>query len=509
MGGNAAADGPDFSCGIRLADHSDEGTIVGRVGDEPVLLTRIEQEWFAVSGTCTHYGAALGDGLISANEVRCPLHHACFDLKSGAVLRAPALDPLNRWRIDIEGDHLFVREKLKRERSAPDLHTDIQRIVIVGGGAAGFACANRLRALGYGGDITILSADGDPPCDRPNLSKDYLAGTAPEEWIPLRGEDWYREQRIELRLNTVVRAIDTSERTVTLGSGECLPFERLLLAMGSEPRRLEEQGLKGENVLTLRSLSDARAIIERIRPGSNVAIIGSSFIGLEAAAALRTRGANVTIVSPEHIPFERLFGPEIGQFVQKLHENHGCKFHLGTVAARFESPALMLADGSRITADLVLVGVGVTPRTSIAQAAGLEVDNGIWVDKHLETSCSGIFAAGDIAAYPDRLTGDRVRIEHWAVAERQGELAAANMLGLSLQFDSAPFFWTEQYGVSIRYVGHASDWDEARVDGDITTDRWLVRYYQRGKHLASASINRNRESLEDEIRIEEAMRTNG
>lgn len=498
MAEQAAASGPDFSSGISLSECPEQGTLAGRVGDDAVLLSHIDGEWFAVGGTCTHYGGVLANGLIGKREVRCPLHHACFDLKTGAVLRAPALDPLDRWKVEVEGDRLFIREKLPRAEQEKRGAPDVRRVVIVGGGAAGLACALELRKLGYDGEIIMLSADSDPPCDRPNLSKDYLAGTAPEEWIPLRGGDWYREQRVDLRLNSKVQSIDTSGRAVVLESGKRLPFDRLLLATGAEPGRLKDFG--GENVFTLRSLGDARAIIERAKVGSRAVIVGSSFIGLEAAAALRKRDVEVTVVAPEQVPFERVLGEELGRFVRKLHEDHGVRFHLGTVPARFEGGSVRLADGESVQADFVLVGVGVTPRTELADGAGLKVDNGVLVDGHLETSSPGIFAAGDVAAYPAK--DGRARIEHWTVAERQGQIVAANILGLNQAFNSAPFFWTEQYGVPIRYVGHAADWDEVRVEGEVGTDGSVVRYFRGGRHLASASINCDQANLEDELRLE-------
>jgi len=506
VGENAEASGPDFAKGIGVHECPEGTTVAGRVDDVPVLLSCIDGELFAINSTCTHYGGALAKGLIGKGEVRCPLHHACFDLKTGAVLRAPALDNLGRWKVEAEGDRIFVRHKLPAATTAP-VQTDVRKIVIVGGGAAGLACAKKLRHLGYEGEIAILSADGDPPYDRPNLSKDYLAGTAPEEWIPLRGDNWYAENKIDLRLNCFVQAVDTVGRAVVLESGERLPFDKLLLATGSEPRRLNEPGFSADNCVTLRTLQDARDLIAHAKPGARAVIIGSSFIGLEAAAALRTRKVEVAVVSPEHMPFQRVFGPELGAFIQKQHEDHGVRFHLGTVTARFEDGAVVLADGGRLPADFVLVGVGVVPRISVAEAAGLDVDHGVLVDECLETSCPGIFAAGDIAAYPDALTGARVRIEHWAVAERQGELAAANMLGGKERFRSAPFFWTDQYGVIIRYVGHATAWDKAAVDGEIGGESFVLRYSQGGRHLASASFNRDHEILEDELQLERAMST--
>jgi NADPH-dependent 2,4-dienoyl-CoA reductase/sulfur reductase-like enzyme/nitrite reductase/ring-hydroxylating ferredoxin subunit len=505
MGEDAAAAGPDFSQGVKLADIAEGATIGGRVGDEPVLLSRIDGELFAIGGACTHYGGALAEGLPSGGTVRCPLHHACFDLKTGEVLRAPALDPLDRWKVEIDGDLAFVREKLASPAPAEPRATEVARILIVGGGAAGLACANELRRLGYQGSVTMLSADHDPPCDRPNLSKDYLAGTAPEEWIPLRTDDWYRDNRIDLRLGVEVTAIDPEDCTVQFASGERLPFDRLLLATGAEPNRLSSPGFHGENVFTLRSLADARAIVGAAGSGKRAAVIGSSFIGLEAAASLRKRGVEVEVIAPENIPFERVLGAELGEFFQNLHQASGVRFHLGRVAASYDGRTVTLSDGAKIDADFVLVGIGVRPRIGLAEAAGLSTDNGVLVDQYLETSASGIYAAGDIAAYPEPISGDRARIEHWTVAERQGQVAAANMLGIRTKFDSAPFFWTEQYGVTLRYVGHATPADMVKVDGDITGRNATVRYFEDGRQRAAASLNRDHENLEDELALEKAV----
>jgi NADPH-dependent 2,4-dienoyl-CoA reductase/sulfur reductase-like enzyme/nitrite reductase/ring-hydroxylating ferredoxin subunit len=505
MGQGAVAEGPDLAAGIALKDCTRDGTMAARVGDTPVLLSHIDGDYFAIGATCTHYGGALAQGLIGKLDVRCPLHHACFDLKTGAVLRAPALDPVDRWRVEVEGERLFVRERLPPAPASGSLPPEVKQVVIVGGGAAGLACAIELRKLGYQGAITILSEDEDAPYDRPNLSKDYLAGTAQEEWMPLRGADWYDEQRIDLRLGTRVEAIDLDRREVSWGSGERLQFDRLLLATGAEPKRLDNEAFPDERVLTLRSFADARAIIEHAKAGSRASILGSSFIGLEAAAALRQRGVEVTVISPETTPFERVFGRELGELLQKLHQDHGVRFRLGSVAARFENGELLLANGDRVPADFVLAGIGVAPRTTLAEAAGLTVANGVWVDEHMETSSPGTYAAGDIAAYPDPLTGERVRIEHWTVAERQGQVAAANMLGERRRFDSAPFFWTEQHGLTVRYVGHAGSWDEATPGGPVSADECVLRYRRDSAHLASATINRDRTNLEDEVELEARM----
>jgi NADPH-dependent 2,4-dienoyl-CoA reductase/sulfur reductase-like enzyme/nitrite reductase/ring-hydroxylating ferredoxin subunit len=503
VGEAQAATGPDFSSGFPLGDIPEEGTVAGRVGDEPVLLSRFNGSLYAVSGACTHYGGHLADGVAEGTTVRCPLHHACFDLKTGQPLRAPALDPLDRWQVDIDSDRAYVSYKLRPQPDeAAEVETDVRRVVIVGGGAAGLACANELRRLGYSGEIVMLSADRDPPCDRPNLSKDYLAGTAPEEWLPLRGSQWYSENRVDLRLSTEVTRVDAAARTIHCASGENLAYDRLLIATGSEPNRLAAPGFDSDKVFTLRSIADARAIAELAKEGARAVVIGASFIAMEAAAALRARKVEVDIVSVEHVPFDRVFGIALGEHIKKLHEKNGVRFHLGCVASGFDGSAITTTARERIEADFVLVGIGVQPRLHVARCAGAELDNGVIVDSSMQTSVPGIYAAGDIAAYPDPASGERMRIEHWVVAERQGEVAAANMLGIKRHFDSAPFFWSEQFGTALRYVGHASKWDQVLVDGDIDSDSFVIRYFNEGVHCATATIGRDVDNLEDELALE-------
>ena len=507
MGEAAAATGPDLAQGIARDSLPDRAMIAGRVGDEAVLLFRSAADITAVSGTCTHYGAALADGLLDGETVRCPLHHACFSLRTGAALRAPAFEPLDRWRVEIEGERIFVREKLEASAAepGPGAETEVRAIVIIGGGAAGFACADRLRRLGYDGRLTMLSAERDPPLDRPNLSKDYLAGTAPEEWISLRDAQFYLDRKIDLRLGAEVVAIDTAARMLRTRSNDPVAFDRLLIATGSEPARPRLPGFELDNVHMLRSLSDARSIIDRAGSGSRAAVVGSSFIGMEVAAALRNRGVAVDVISLDTHPFERILGTEVGDFFRALHERNGVTFHLGQSIRDFDGRVVTLNNGRAIKADFVIAGTGVRPRTELAEAAGIAVDNGVLVNELLETSVPRIYAAGDIASYPGPMSGDRLRIEHWVTAEQQGQAAAANMLGLCQPFAKTPFFWSEQYGTAVRYVGHAARWDEVRIDGSIADGAFTARYFDEGRFVASASVGRDRASLEDELLLENAV----
>jgi NADPH-dependent 2,4-dienoyl-CoA reductase/sulfur reductase-like enzyme len=338
--------------------------------------------------------------------------------------------------------------------------------------------------------------------DRPNLSKDYLAGSAPEDWLPLRPDDFYAEQGIDLKLKAEVSAIDPRARNVVLGGGETIPYDRLLLATGAEPIRLPIPGVDQPHVHMLRSLDDCRAIIASAGGARRAVVIGASFIGLEVAASLRARDIEVHVVGLEQRPMERVLGPEMGDFVRSLHEEHGVIFHLGDTVSGIEGKRATLKSGSVIEADLVVIGVGVRPRLSLAEKAGLSIDRGVVVDAFLQTSAPGIYAAGDIARWPDPHSGEKIRVEHWVVAQRQGQAAARNMLGHRKAFDDVPFFWSQHYDVPINYVGHAEKWDEISVEGSIAGKDCLVRYKQAGRVLAVASIYRDIASLQAEVAME-------
>jgi NADPH-dependent 2,4-dienoyl-CoA reductase/sulfur reductase-like enzyme/nitrite reductase/ring-hydroxylating ferredoxin subunit len=493
--------GPDLSKGVTLSGPM----LLGHVGDQEVLLVRSGPEVFAIDAHCSHYHGPLADGVVDGGHVRCPWHHACFDLRTGEATHAPAFNPLGVWKVEQDGGRIFVREK--REQPKPKVKGPVEapdRIVIVGGGAAGFAAAEMLRRQDYHGSIVMLSQEASAPVDRPNLSKDYLAGSAPEDWMPLRPDDFYREAKIDLRLSVEVASIDTKAKKVVLAGGEAVPYDRLLLATGAEPVRLPIPGADPARIHLLRSLADSRAIIASTKDARRAIVIGASFIGLEVAAALRAREIEVHVVGLEQRPMERVLGAEMGDFVRSLHEEHGVIFHLGDTVTGMNGKQATLKSGGTIEADFVVIGVGVRPRLALAEAAGLAIDRGVTVNKYLETSAPGVYAAGDIARWPDPHSGENIRVEHWVVAERQGQTAARNMLGQREVFDVVPFFWSQHYDVPINYVGHAEKWDEIAVDGDIAAKDCLVRYKSRGRVLAVASIYRDVASLEAEIAMEKA-----
>ncbi|MBP0110019.1 MULTISPECIES: FAD-dependent oxidoreductase [Bradyrhizobium] len=495
--------GPDLTRGVSLTEFKD-GKLLGHVGEEDVLLVQAGSEIFAIEPACSHYHGPLAEGLVVGETIRCPWHHACFSLRSGEATRPPALNRLALWDVARDGDRIVVQRKREAprpstaHRSAPTP----EKFVIVGGGAAGFAAAATLRREGFAGAITMLSNDGAMPVDRPNLSKDYLAGSAPEDWLPLRSEDYYRDTGIDLRLNTNVSAVDPKSRSVTLGNGDRLPFDRLLLATGAEPVKLQIPGVDQPHVHTLRSVADSRAIITAAGSAKRALVIGASFIGLEVAASLRARKLEVHVVAPEERPMQKLLGAEIGDFVRSLHEENGVVFHLKDTVEKLDGKRATLKSGAVVEVDLVVVGIGVKPRLALAEQAGLAADRGVSVSEYLETSVAGIFAAGDIARWPDPHSRQTIRVEHWVVAERQGQTAARNMLGKRERFDAVPFFWSQHYDVPINYVGHAESFDDIAIDGSISGKDCLLKYRKAGRVLAVASIYRDLDNLKAELEME-------
>ena len=486
--------GPDLAQGIPSSDLAEGAMLAGHVGDDAVLVVRRGGTVSALAAHCTHYHGPLADGLIVGDTIRCPWHHACFSLRTGEALAAPALSPLDCYVVSESEGRIVVGGK--KEQPQPKQIGGAGRVVIIGGGAAGFAAAEMLRRHGFAGSITMLSNDSAAPVDRPNLSKDYLAGSAPEDWMPLRGDDWYADNKVTLKLETEVASFDPKAKTVTLGDGSSLPYDKLLLATGAEPVKLPVPGADLPHVHLLRSLKDSRAIIAAAKTAKRAVVIGASFIGLEVAAALRARDIEVHVVAPEKRPLEKVFGPELGDFVRALHEEHGVVFHLEDGVTGIDAKTVSLKSGATLEADLVVTGVGVRPRLALAEKAGLATDKGVSVDAYLQTSAPDVYAAGDIARWPDAYTGQRIRVEHWVVAERQGQTAALNMMGEKTPHRAVPFFWSQHYDVPINYVGHAEGWDAIEVDGDIKARDCLVRYRKGGKVMAIASIYRDRQCLE-------------
>jgi len=507
MAGQAELKGPDLAAGVDASSLEPGAMLLGHAGGEAVLLARVGDEFMAIGATCTHYGGPLAEGVADGDTVRCPWHHACFSLRTGEALRAPALSPVACWGVERREQKVVVTEKTERDPLAPTYPARTGRathpgnVVIVGAGAAGSAAAEMLRRCGYAGRIAMIDADVDAPYDRPNLSKDYLAGNAPEEWIPLRPEGFYAEHGVELVRARATR-LAAADHLVQLEGLDPLPYDALLLALGAEPTRLPLPGAELPHVHYLRTLADSRSIIAAAGQAKRAVVVGSSFIGLEVAASLRARALEVHVVAPEAIPLGRVLGDHLGTFIRDFHESHGVVFHLGRKPQRIERDAVVLDDGTRLASDLVVMGVGVRPRLELAEQAGLAIDRGVSVNEYLETSVPGIWAAGDIARWPDVHSGERIRVEHWVVAQRQGQTAARNMLGARERFAQVPFFWSAHYDVSINYVGHAERWTREDVSGDAAKHDVAVRLMLDGKLGALATLFRDEESLREELREE-------
>ncbi len=510
--GSAALSGPDFASGFPLTSVEDGKLLLGHAKGEAVILVRQGDTLRAVGAVCTHYGAPLADGLLVGETVRCPWHHACFSLINGKVLRAPALAPIACWKVEQRDGIVYVREKTEQPRAqaGPAVQAAPKSNVIVGGGGAGNAAAEMLRQLGYAGRITMLSADASVPYDRPNLSKGGLAGNGTAEVRLPRSAQSYRDQGIDLRLNARVARIDVAARQVELQDGSREGWDALLLATGADPVRLALPGADLPHVHYLRTAAEGDALIAAAQKARHAVVIGASFIGLEVAASLRARERDVQVVGREAVPMEKVLGPEVGRFIHSLHEQHGVGFHLGCMPVSIDGNAVILSNGERLAADLVVIGVGVRPNVALAQQAGLEMDGasgGVSVDEHLETSVPGIYAAGDIAAWPDPLSNERIRVEHWVVAQRQGQTAARNMLGASERFTAVPFFWTEQYDFGLAYVGHAVHFDTVDIEGSLDAQDCKITYLRGDHQLAVAVVHRDLEGLRAEVEFERLIAT--
>ena len=493
-------EGPDFEKGCKIDQVADGEMFLGHAFGEQVLVARRGDELFAIGATCTHYGGPLAKGLLVDCTVHCPWHHARFDLRTGEAIAAPALNNVACYKIDKREAQFFVTSKIdekpvRKPKSSP------ASVVIVGAGAAGGAAAEMLRREGYDRPVRLIGADEFLPYDRPNLSKDYLAGTASEEWIPLRSADFYREQKIDTFTNTSVTAIDPQEKKVTLTDGRSLGYGALLLATGAEPVRLAIPGGDLPHVYYLRTLTDSRRIIDKAKSSKRAVVIGASFIGLEVAWSLRERKLEVAVVGKGSLPLEKVLGGELGTVIRETHEANGVKFHLGRKPAAIQGRHVELDDGTKLDCDLVVVGIGVRPNTAIAKQAGIATDNGVLVDEFLKTNVPDIFAAGDIARWPDPRAG-RIRVEHWVVAQRQGQTAARNILGADEVFNLPPFFWSNHFDLHIHYVGHGGGDDQSSVSGNMKAKDASVMFRAGENVTAVASIGRDLENLKAEVALE-------
>ena len=458
---------------------------------ENVLLLRDGDQVRAVDATCTHAGGPLVKGVRHGDRIVCPWHKAAFCIRTGDVLDPPALDAVPHYSVRVDGNRILLA---KAEAAAPKpLRPDDRQFLIIGAGAAGAVAAQTLRQEGFAGGITMIDAANRVPYDRTILSKYALSGQQGKEKSPLQTQAFYQHHDIVRRTGEVTR-IDPRARTVTLADGSTLTYDAALLATGTTPTPASMPGHDLAHVYTLRSRTDADAILQQAERSRRAVILGSSFIGMEVAASLRERGLAVTVIGKESVPFEKQLGPKVGATFVGLHREKGAEFRLGAEIAAIEGDGnvsgVRLADGEVIPADLVVVGFGVAPNTAYAEALDRSEDGGITVDTHLRAA-EHLYAAGDIASFPHRGDGAPIRVEHWRVAEQQGRVAALNMLGQPTAYDAVPYFWTIQYRKRLDYLGHATDWDDLVIHGDLEAREFLAYYVKDGRVAAVAGMGRD------------------
>ena len=470
-----------------------------KAGELDVLVACVDGDFFAVGAHCPHYGAALEGGLLCGRRLTCPWHKAAFDVTTGKLLDPPALDDLPRYPIRVEEQQILVtvpeQENAKPPQSQNESAASLERFVVLGAGAAGLAAVQELRNLGFEGSLTLVSNESDVPYDRTKLSKEFLSGNAGEDALPLRPDDFYASLTIE-RVTGHVSEVAADSKVLEFEDGRSLPFDSLLIATGGIPKSLEVPGAGLGNVFMLRTVADARKVLEAARPGVRTVVIGGSFIGLEVASCFALQKLPVMVIVPEKAPFVHSFGAEVGRAFGQWHEQHGVEFRLGLAVERISGTGIvrevMLQSGERIPADVVVIGSGVKPATDMLRGFSVREDGGVQVDEYLQAA-PGIYAAGDIAVFPDSYSHQQVRIEHWRVAEQQGRTAAANMLGKKQPFRAVPYFWTNHFGTRFDYVGHAEHWEEVILDGDMSKPEFIAFYVQDGKIVAASACQRDKE----------------
>ncbi|MGE8390396.1 MAG: FAD-dependent oxidoreductase [Pseudomonas sp.] len=437
-----------------------------QAGSEEVILVRQGDRVHAYQGNCPHAGAPLDEGLICGGLLVCPWHKAAFAVDEGAVCEPPALADLRRYPARVKDGEIWVDDH-PLPHPEPPRHSDARCFVVIGAGAAGSAAVATLLAHGFGGRLVWIDQERQPAYDRTALSKFVIAGQMPADEVPaLLEADQLRKGQLERCLGKV-RALDVKKRQVTLADGKRIGYDAALLATGGKPQRPDLPGVELAGVMTLRSRDDAARLLDATEPGQPAVIVGDGFIGLEAASALHAYGAQVHVVTRHEVPLGKQLGERIGRSIRALHERKGVVFHGPTEVERFigdeQVEGVLLANGEQLATQLVLLGTGVTPATAFVQGLALAEDRSLKVDAELHAG-ERLWAAGDIATFP--LTGRPVRIEHWRLAQQQGVIAAANMLGEQRQYADVPFFWTYQHGRTYEVLGHAQDWDRMEFVGE-------------------------------------------
>jgi NADPH-dependent 2,4-dienoyl-CoA reductase/sulfur reductase-like enzyme/nitrite reductase/ring-hydroxylating ferredoxin subunit len=480
----------------RRDELEENGWVVKQWGEDEILLLERGGEVLAYGHKCPHYGAPLSEGVEHDGHLVCPWHNSIFALEDGALEVPPALDDLPRYAVDIDQGAIYVKHAEKPMVSYRESTRD-QTFVIAGGGGAGNAAAETLRREGFEGKIVMITPEQRLPYDRPNLSKMYLAGQAKPTWLPLRSKSFYEERSIDVMEGRRAVGVERGERKVVLDDSTRVSYDKLLLATGAAPNQPDTRGAKRPNVFTLRSWADADDIIKAAKKAKRAVVLGGSFIGLEVAASLRERGVDVDVVEIQKAPLRKAFGDRVGRRFQKLHESKGVRFHLETTAKEIRGETqvqqVALQNGETIDADMVIAGLGVRPVVDYLEESGLVEDGAVDVSSTLQTADPDIFAAGDLARFPDPHTGERLRIEHWVVAESQGMHAARSMLGEQKSYTTVPFFWTRQFATPFKHIGYGTDHDRVAFRGDVDGGDFTAGYYKGGRLKAASTLGRTGE----------------
>lgn len=493
--------GHDFAAGVVLDALAEGVAVAGFVGEADVVAVRRGTTVHLVGAKCSHYGAPLLQGRVEGERIVCPWHHAAFSLHDGATLKAPGLSPIACWSVRRQDGKVFAERRLPlARRIAVTRRPPPGRVAIVGAGAAAFSAVAELRQQGFGGAIDVFGAEPEAPYDRPKLSKAYLAKAVGDDKLPLDGTFLSTQhvdggQPVRWHLGHAVKKLDLQARTLQLTDGDTHPYDACILATGARPALPGITGEKRAQVHVLRSAADARRLVRATEQVGHVLIVGASFIGLEAACALRKREVTVHVVGGGGAPLAKVLGPEIGERLRLLHQQQGVTFHPDARVVNIGARTATLTDGTELAADLVLLATGVTPATDVAQSAKLACDDGVLVDAQLRTADANVWAAGDVARWPWPKDGKPVRIEHWAVAEQMGRVAARNVLGSGEAFNEVPFFWTEHYAMKLRYVGHTRELVRHESFGDLPAGRAAVALYDAQGLGAVATVGCDQVSL--------------
>ncbi|MFM0212465.1 FAD-dependent oxidoreductase [Paraburkholderia sediminicola] len=474
------------------------------VDGENILLVRDRDTVRAYAADCPHAGGPLEKGALCNGRIICPWHKATFDVTTGSVLEPPALLGLDRYPVELSGDDVMVTSE-KQPRSVCNASSKKPHFVVIGAGAAGAAACAALRECGFAGLITLVGEEPHAPYDRTALSKFVPSGEmSPGDVPPLLAPDWLERHYVE-RVVAKVARLDVPRRTIHFETGGELVYDTALLATGSVPKIPSIPGCDLAGVHVLRTLDDAAELVDAIGKETQVAILGSSFIGLETASALRKRGTRVTVISPEKVPFAKQFGEHAGTMFRELHERNGVVFRLDTKVASLEGEegnvhAVMLEGGDHVCADLVLLGTGVAPATGFVEGLPLQTDGGVIVNAGMQAA-PGLYAAGDIAVFPLHEDQEPLRVEHWRVAQQHARIAAENMCGARHRYAGVPYFWTYHFGKRFECLGHASDWDDVVVDGELDRQQFVALYVKDDKVVAVLACEREAQTA----RLLEAM----